>query len=99
MLTLPWLEALRRRTVGRSKRRVSGNIHQSRVRFRSAFEKLEDRTLLTSTVQFTGDGLLRILADGDETITIGEDATTPGLLDVRVDSMSATNLPTAATTS
>jgi len=99
VITMPWLKALRNRLVRISKRRSIDPRQSCRTHVRSSFEHLENRTLLTSTVQFTGDGLLRILADGDETITIGEDATVPGQLDVQVDGMSATNLPTAATTS
>lgn len=98
MVGLPWLQGLRERIGARPRRRVRQNEHDRRTQLQRHFEKLEDRTLLAATVQFTGAGLLRVLADSDESISIGEDTTFPGRLDVQVNGVSATNLPTATTT-
>lgn len=99
MTIMPWLEGLRERLSGQPRRRVRDNGSTSRTPFAPVFEKLENRTLLAATVQLTGNGLLRILADGEETIAVLEDGTIPGRLDVQVDGVSATNLPTGVTTS
>ncbi len=99
MVALTWLKGLRERAGRKPERRSRDNHGRSAVPLHVDLQHLEQRTLLTSTIQFTGDGLLRILADGDETIKIGEDASVPGQLDVQVDGVSATNLPTALSTS
>lgn len=99
MSVMPWLNGLRKRLHLASSRRNSGRHEKRSYRRELQLEKLEDRTLLTATVQFS-DGLLRVLADSDEAITVGESADPEfaGVLDVQVDGVSATNLPIGLTT-
>ena len=99
MTVMPWLDGLRKRLRSASNRRSQCQAQQRTGHLRAELEKLEDRTLLTATVQFS-NGLLRVLADADETIVVQEnpDLNFAGEVDVQVDGLSATNLPIGLTT-
>ena len=97
MASLSWLNGLRDRLAQSSRRRVRNDFRRRRDPAALVSQKLEDRTLLAASIQFTNAGLLRVLADGDETIAVADDAAAPGQLAVIIDGVAATNLPANTT--
>ncbi|MBM79352.1 MAG: hypothetical protein CMJ78_02005 [Planctomycetaceae bacterium] len=85
MRLLPWLNTLRSKLAKSNSRSKNRRITRS-------IERFEDRTLLTVSGFFLG-GQLIVLSDGADDITIREDSTTPGNLEVLDDGTAITTLP------
>jgi Ca2+-binding RTX toxin-like protein len=94
--TLPWIKSFQRRLLGNSQRARSRTHGQRRFRQMASVEQVEERTLL-SVVVLLAAGQLQVLSDASESITIRENPTQPGRLDIQINGAPAPDTPSVAT--
>lgn len=98
MKTLPWLKSFHRRLRGDAKLVRSGirGRRRSRQQNPTHIEQVEQRTLLSAVVLLVGSEL-QVLADADEAISVRENPSSPGQLDVQINGAAAPDTPAVAT--
>jgi hypothetical protein len=96
--TLPWLKTFHRRLQGNAQSVRSGirSRRRSRQHAPTRIEQVEQRTLLSAVVLLVGSEL-QVLADADEAISVRENPSQPGQLDVQINGAAAPDTPAIAT--